>query len=206
MNLNLVDNDRNYFGLLFSSKIYSEKYASTVIVNRLLPEFEYAFGTGEAFLDQATKHVAIFAYTVNVYVNDSTNEFEPCWNIKHADKILQSGLINDDMALGYITNNHFIEIMDQIIEKSLQANSNDRKKLSRFSAIMQATNYASIKSALKYSSDDSFTDDMILRLGKIVNQNNITIDNSEDCEYILKAIHELPDIYSSQLLGANIRT
>lgn len=198
--MNLVDNNRDTFGLLFSSKIYSENYSSTVIVNRLLPEFEYSFGAGKA-LEQAAQHIAIFAYTVNVYLNDSTNEYNPCWNIKHAEKIQNSGLVNYDLALGYITGQHFVEILDDIIESCLKINGNDKENLSRLSAILQATGYASLELALQYSSDDSFTNDMIMRLGILTNNSQTIFRTSEDCEYVLKTIHELPEIYSNQLLG-----
>lgn len=198
--MNLVDNHRNDFGLRFSSSIYEDDYKATVIVNEMLPEFHYIY-TVQNTVSEASKHVSIFAHTVSFVYTDSEYNYHHLWNIKHIDNIFKAGLIEEPISGGYIIEEHFISLMDEIIYNCLSFNGNDINNLSRFAAILHATSYISVPLALKYSSDDSFTDDMIVTLGEKLNVTKTLFDCEEDYEYVLKAIHELPTPYSKILLG-----
>lgn len=152
-------------------------------------------------VSEASKHVSIFAHTVSFIHADAEYNDNRLWNIKNIRNIVKSGLIKENISGSYIVEEHFLDLMDEIIANCLQYNNNNTKNLSRLSAILNATSYISLPLALKYPSDDSFTDDMIIMLGKKINTINQQIEREEDYEYIIRIIHELPETYSNIILG-----
>ena len=91
-------------------------------------------------------------------------------------------------------------MVDLFLDKCLVLNNNNLEQLSRLVSILMATNYISLELAYLYSSDDSFTEDMIFMLGSTVIRNKIIFNTAEECEYILQTV-QLPKIYSEPLLG-----
>ena len=200
--MNLIDNNRYESGLFFGSSVYAKDHVATSINHKLLPERRELDGTSSSLdIKRINPTIAVFANTVKSFPEDAYGgSYEQVWSINNFEYMVKAGLMPEYVDSGNIYNEDFFNMVDLFLDKCLVLNNNNLEQLSRLVSILMATNYISLELAYLYSSDDSFTEDMIFMLGSTVIRNKIIFNTAEECEYILQTV-QLPKIYSEPLLG-----
>lgn len=194
--MNLVDNNRDSYGLIFDSVHYGAVPSPTVIKHKLLPDINPSSYVADS-LPVALKHVSIIAYTVDSYFNSDTQQHELFWNLKHTEEMHRIGLISKTSST-YLIEEILSEMLDEHISLCVEAHNNI-ETLARFSSILQATGYHSISLASDYAADETFTNDMILSLGMQGLKSGVPADEKE-AKHNIRMIHELPSIYYETIL------